>query len=413
MPTIKPFKALMYNPAKFRDLSKVLAPPYDVISPKDQEDLYRRSPRNITRIILGKTKPGDSSRDNKYTRALRSFRNWIKEGVLVSDRRSPAIYVCTQECGGEKRTGFVAALRVEEYGRGIFPHEDTFLSHRVDRLSLLRLCRANFNPIFFLYSPGSSALEKIFKKTVARQPLESLEFQGVKSRVWRVADPGSVSVFVREMKKKKVFIADGHHRYDVALKYSREAKGAGYTMGLFVSMEDKGLKILPTHRAIKTAVRLSSPEFLKLVNRYFRVTRFGSPGRMIACLKPGFYGFGMYAGGNIFELLEARDIRQVERLFHGDVPPCWRRLNMVILHHFFLHNILKLGEVPGENIKYVTDEAEAKKLVDTGGYSAVFFLNSIKPETVREIALSGEKMPHKATYFYPKPLSGLIIYKFP
>ena len=86
---------------------------------------------------------------------------------------------------------------------------------------------------------------------------------------------------------------------------------------------------------------------------------------------------------------------------------------MVILHHFFLHNILKLGEVPGENIKYVTDEAEAKKLVDTGGYSAVFFLNSIKPETVREIALSGEKMPHKATYFYPKPLSGLIIYKFP
>jgi len=411
MPEIKPFRALMYNTDKVGDLIKVLAPPYDVISPQEQDEYYSLSPYNIVHLDLGKTDPLDTDRNNQYTRARKFLTEWLKEKVFIEDR-TPSIYIYEQEYENIKRAGFVALLRLEEPGHGVFPHEETYLQHRLDRLNILRYCRANFSPIFFLYSPSSRDINEVIRNTKRERTTASFKFQGVINRLWRVCDSSSIQVFIREMKNRQVFIADGHHRYEVSLKFSKEEKNAGYIMGMFVSMEEKGLRILPTHRLIKTDFRFDTPEFFTILERYFYVRKFSSLQDMFSHFHTRLLGFGMYFGKDTYYLLSVRNIKKIEHGFEANLPPCWRRLNMVILHHFFFHQILKVGEVPEKNIKYVTDELEAKKLVDLGVYNAAFFLNSIKPEVVRDIALSGERMPHKATYFYPKPLSGLLIYKF-
>jgi uncharacterized protein (DUF1015 family) len=411
MPQVKPFRAVVYNRKKCGILENVLAPPYDVISPQQQEDYYSCSPYNIIRIILGKTTARDTARNNQYTRAGKFLKDWLDQRVLKKDK-SPSIYLYEQTYQGVKRLGIVALLRMEVFGRSIFPHEDTLLDHRIDRLNLLQACRANFSPLFFLYSPPSRDINEVLRKSVKEEPLTSLEFDGIGNRIWRISDKTSIGIFQREMKNRQVFIADGHHRYEVAMKYARETKGAGYLMGMFVSMEERGLRVLPTHRLVRTGNRLNRAGFLEEARKYFKINKFKSLKELFSKFHPRFYGFGMYFGNDTFYLLSVKDMKLVERKFESDVPPSWRRLNMVILHHFFFHRILKLGEIPGENVKYITDENEAKKLVDSKTYNAAFFLNSVKPQVVRDIALSGEKMPHKATYFYPKPLSGLLINKF-
>lgn len=411
MPQVKPFKAVIYNQKKSGKLEDLLAPPYDVISAKQQKGYYARSPYNIIRVILGKTTARDTPRNNQYVRAGKFLQQWLDQKVLKKDKLS-SIYVYEQTHQGVRRLGIVALLHLEPLGRSIFPHEDTLLDHRIDRMNLLRACRANFSPIFFLYSPASRDINGVLKKLLKKEPLVSIELDGIGDRFWRISDKTSIRIFQREMKNRQVFIADGHHRYEVAMKYAREAERAGYVMGMFVSMEEKGLKVLPTHRLVKITDGLNRAELLEEARKYFRITKFRSLKELFAKFHPRFYGFGMYSGKGTFYLFSVKDMKLVERKFESDVPPSWRRLNMVILHHFFFHHILKLGEIPGENVKFISDENEAKKLVDSKTYNAAFFLNSVRPRVVRDIALSGEKMPNKATYFYPKPLSGLLINKF-
>ncbi len=411
MPQVKPFRATRYDQKKSGIPKDVLAPPYDVISTEQQKDYYSRSPYNIIRIILGEVTAKDTTRNNQYLRAGKFLQGWLDKGVLKKDKL-PSIYIYEQTYQGIKRVGVVALLRMEILGRSIFPHEDTLLDHRIDRLNLLRVCRANFSPIFFLYSPGSRDINEILQKSVKGDPLTSIELNGIGNRIWRISDKSSIKIFQREMKNRQVFIADGHHRYEVALRYGREAERAGYVMGMFVSMEEKGLKVLPTHRLVKTRDGINKRKLLEEAGKYFKISKFRSLKGLFAKLHPRFYGFGMYLGKGTFYLLSVKDIKLVEREFESDIPPSWRRLNMVILHHFFFHHILRLGEIPGENVKYISDENETKRLVDCKAYNAAFFLNSVKPQVVRDIALSGEKMPSKATYFYPKPLSGLLINKF-
>ena len=411
MPVIKPFKALMYDRLKIADLEDVVAPPYDVISTRQQEEYYNSSDYNIIRVVLGKTTAKDNEHNNQYTRAKKFLDEWMHKEILKRDKE-PSIYIYEQTCKNTRRLSFVSLIKLETLGRSIFPHEETLYGPKVDRLNLLRACRANFSPLFFLYSPASRDINEILKKTLRHEPFVTVELNGIGNRLWKISDHKSIMVFEREMKNRQVFIADGHHRYNVALKYSKEAKDAGYLMGMFVSMEDKGVVVLPTHRLVKTDINLNTPGFMDEAKKYFEIHKFGSLEEMFSRFNPRFFGFGMYFGKNTFYMLRVKNMKYVEKKFESDVPPSWRRLNMVILHHFFFHHIMKLGEIPGKNIKYISNEAEARKLVDNGSYNASFFLNAIKPQVVRDIALSGEKMPHKATYFFPKPLSGLLINKF-
>lgn len=414
---IEPFRGVMYNRDKIRDLTRVLTPPYDVISRQEQEEYYLRSPHNIIRIILGKDYPGDNAGNNKYIRARNFFNSWLKKKILIGDAR-PCVYVYKQS----KRIGILALLRLEEFGKSVFPHEETFPRHKQDRALLLRTCRANFNPIFSLYSPESRSIDRIIKEKLKEKPLVSFNFKGVPNQFWRIDNKDEIEKIVQEMQKSKVFIADGHHRYETALEYAREMQKRNprhtgeepynFVMMMFVKLDDPGLEILPTHRLLKISPRVSESKSLKVrTKKYFKIKTFNSLKGMFKTLYRIKYSFGVYQGNGKYCIFSVKNMKEVEQKFESDIPLCWRQLNMVILHHFFFKHILQIEPTPQDTIKYVTNPEEAIKLVDKDEYQIAFFLNSIKPEVVREIALSGEKMPHKATYFYPKPLSGLVINK--
>jgi len=418
MINIKPFRGVMYNRDKIKDLTRVLAPPYDVISQQEQKEYYRRSRWNIVRIILGKDYPRDNARSNKYIRARNFLSSWLKKRILIRDTK-PSIYIYEQH---SYRIGFLALLRVEPFGKSIFPHEQTFPKHKNDRAMLLRTCKANFNPIFSLYSPESRIVDRIIKEKLKEKPLVSFRFKGVPNQFWRIDNKDEIEKIVQEMQKSKVFIADGHHRYETALEYAREMQtkspcNAGeepynFVMMMFVKLNDPGLEILPTHRLLKISPGVLGSRSLRVkIKKYFNVKIFGSLQEMFKTLYRMKYSFGMYQGNGKYYILSVKNMKEVERRFESDIPRCWRELNMVILHHFFFKHILQIEPTPQETIKYTTDPRETVRLVDRNEYQIAFFLNSIKPEKVREIALSGEKMPHKATYFYPKPLSGLVINK--
>ena len=429
---IKPFCGVMYNPDLYRygiphmqyrdkdkvkDLSKVLAPPYDVISPQEQKEYYRQSAYNIIRIILGKDYPGDNARQNKYIRAKNFFNSWLKKRILTRDAK-PCIYIYKQS----KRVGILALLRLEEFGKSVFPHEETFPMHKQDRARLLRTCKANFNPIFSLYSPGSKIIDGFIKDKLKEKPLVSIHLRGVPNRFWRIENSEEIKKIVQEMQNSKVFIADGHHRYETALEYAREMRRKNlshtgeepynFVMVMFVRIDDPGLEILPTHRLLKTSCKVAKLLSCRVkIDKYFNVKTFGSLQKMFKTLYRMKYSFGMYQGSGKYYVFSVKNMKEVGRRFESDIPRCWRQLGMVILHHFFFKNILQIAPTPQDTIKYTTNPCEAVRLVNRNEFQIAFFLNSIKAEAVREIALTGEKMPHKATYFYPKPLSGLVINK--
>jgi len=428
MAQIKPFQAVMYNKEKCKDIAKVISPPYDIISPKQQGEYYQNSPYNIIRIILGKDLKNDNEEKNKYTRAAGFFSSFLKKKILIQDEKK-SFYIYEQDfflkkASGRKnlkRTGFLALVKTEPFGKSIFPHEQTFPKHKQDRAKLLKACQANFSPIFGLYAPKDNKIQNIFARTKKLKPIFQIKFQDVVNKIWRIENKEDISQIIGEISKNKTFIADGHHRYETALEYAQEMKAKNpdhtgnetynYIMMMFVGMNDPGLEILPTHRILKIGHQVLKSESLEAsIKEYFKIQEFKNLANMMKNLKKVKYGFGMYDGRN-YLILKVNKASKIAKNFDPGIPKCWKTLDMVLLHHFFFKRILGIEPTPSESIKYVVDPMEAADLVKKDEYQVAFFLNSVKPEIVKNIALSGEKMPHKATYFYPKPLSGLIINK--
>ncbi|GAH33981.1 unnamed protein product, partial [marine sediment metagenome] len=223
---IRPFRGIIYNEKKIGNIARVTAPPYDVISLMDQELYYSAHPNNIIRIILGKNYPHDNERENRYTRAKGFLKEWLAKDILKKEKK-PAIYTYEKEYYGqgnlERRRGFLALMKLEEFGKGvIFPHEETLPKPGLDRLKLLHWCRANFNPIFSLYSDPLYMVDKYLKTGQAL--FEVIDRDGVKHRLGKIEDIGIIKKICRAMQDKKLFLADGHHRYNMALKFRDEER---------------------------------------------------------------------------------------------------------------------------------------------------------------------------------------------
>lgn len=225
MAKLVPFRGLRYNLSRIDDPASVMAPPYDVISPALQDELYRRSPYNVVRLILGKTAGGDSEADNRYTRAAADFQRWQQEGLLVRDPE-PSIYLYDQEYSLEEggsvvRRGFIALSRLEEFTSGVVkPHEKTLSGPKTDRFNLIKACSANFSPIFSLYADPCCVLESLTRKERERQPeIEVVDDDRVRHRLWRVTDSLIISKAHDLLDSKPLFIADGHHRYEAAINF--------------------------------------------------------------------------------------------------------------------------------------------------------------------------------------------------
>ena len=426
MPYIKPFKGLAYNTKVIKNISSVVAPPYDIIPPVMQDELYRKSGFNVVRLILGRKRKDDTASDNRYTRSGKCFEEWLKNNILVQDKKD-ALYIYSQryEANGKgfEQIGFIGLMKLN-LGRKktILPHENTLSAPKADRLELMRNVRSNLSPIFVLYDDTGHKVLNILKRYSSKHgPFMDINFDNARHRVWRLEGPLAIKKIEALMRPKDIFIADGHHRYEAACAYSREIQKSAlpknvklnsrYMMAYFVESDEKMLAILPTHRVIKNIGELSDSDVRRRLEKYFLIKEAGGLKPLMAMLdnSKNVCAFGLYAGKGLFYLLRLKNPRAPDSVIANKSKP-WKRLDVTILHLFLLEHVLGIKDEE-DNIEFVKDASEAVSLIDTGKYGLTFFLNPTKVSQVKQIARIGERMPRKATYFYPKPASGLIINK--
>jgi len=415
MPRIEPFRGILYNREKV-DIAWVVAPPYDIIPPKMQDDLYHSDAHNVVRLILGKEKAGDSKDYNKYKRAREFFNKWLNENILVRDEK-PAIYVYSEEysAGGAKKTqiGFIAAMKIEESSK-VRPHENTFPKPKQDRLSLTREVKANLSCIFTLFDDKNKKAEKILGAAIKGKPLFDFEYDNVRHKLWRLEDRSQIDKLKKLMLKKEIFIADGHHRYEVARMYKEET-GNEYVMTYFTPVSAKRLTILATHRLVKN-IYMDVGNFAGKLREFFNVEKMKSLDQLLkkmSAAKASEYLFGVYFKDKTFYLLRLKPSAAPDKIIKENRSKAWKRLDVSVLHCIIFDRILGLKDKvkDEDNIVYTRDPEEAMEEVNRGSFEAAFFLNPTKAAQVRDVARIGDKMPHKSTYFYPKLLSGLVINK--
>ena len=404
MAEIIPFKGVLYNMSKVSG-EDVIAPPYDIIAPEYKEKLYSKSPYNSVRIDLGKELEGDNDSHNKYTRASDYLNSWLKDGILHGSK-APAFYGYEIEYRvkekPKKLRGFLSLVRLEELGRGVYPHECTHSNPKADRLNLLRTCRANISPIFSLYnSPEKKASGIINRVMLSKPSMEAKDSDGAVHRLWVVEAEEDIETIRYDLKGKPVFIADGHHRYETALEFKKEMNSSGgwdYVLMFLANMSDEGLTILPAHRLVKNL-----PENpLDVLSEHFAIVALSSQGDITGALSGYEHTIGFcYRNSDKLYLLRHKGSGL------ENINPALKELDVNILHELIFKKLLNIAEVT-----YEMDAAEARDMVRKGIYDGAFFLNPTEVKDVERVALSGERMPPKSTYFYPKLLTGMVMYKF-
>jgi uncharacterized protein (DUF1015 family) len=429
MAEIRAFRAYRYDLGRVGALADVVAPPYDVIDPALQQVLYGRSPYNVIRLILNKEEPTDTEADNRYTRAARCLRDWQQEGILLQDS-ARAVYVYQQDFDVEgqrfSRRGFLARVRLERFGEGkIFPHEETMPGPKADRLRLFHATAMNLSPIFGLYPDVATAVQSQLEQAVRRAlPLEATDHLGVVSRLWPVTDQHVVSTVAGLMGPKPIFIADGHHRYETALRYLDEKRSAGevrdaeapanFVLMMLVGMSDPGLVILPTHRLISGLPSLSGDRLRVLLADHFQFDTIGRGEQgardtwdlIQAEGSQDLLGFGTVAD-DAWHTARFRS-PEIMASLAGDHSPGWHSLAVSILHVLVLGKLLP--ESPGERptCRYVHLLREVTEDVAARRCQLAVLVPPATMQHVEQIAGNLEKMPPKSTYFYPKLLSGLV-----
>lgn len=421
MPEIRPFPGILYNPERVT-LDEVVAPPYDVISPARQQELYDASPFNCVRIVLGRE-------ENRYVSAANCFTQWLSERILVRDE-TPAIYVLSQlfrspEGKHLERVGFIAACKLEDFGKGsIFPHETTFSNPKEDRFRLLQATGAMFSQIFALYSDPEHRLEEPLREAMRRTPALTADQEGVLNIVWRLTDRRSIESIAAFMAGEKVFVADGHHRYETALLYrdSLRLKQSEYdgtepfnfVPMYFGNMDSSGLIILPTHRILRALPESAPGDILRALQARCVVDPLSSADELMASLRSHprrAFGLVLPAGPGYF-LLSVRDAGAGEG---PDVPAPLRGLDVLLLHQSILRDALGISDDDQESRRYLEYEKDPVRAIDavqSGHAQAAFLLNPTSVDQVRAVAEAGYTMPQKSTYFDPKLLSGLVSYSF-
>lgn len=420
MASIRPFKAIHYN-TNLVDLSQVVAPPYDVIGKKLQDELYKKNPNNTIRLDLNRE-------SNPYPAAAAEMQRMLQEKVLVQDRE-PAVYPYfqtfrTQDGKEVTRRGFVSWIKLEPFEAGVvLPHEHTLSGPKVDRLNLMLATKASFSQIFCLYGDRNKILEKEYDHLKNTQPHLQADYDGVDNEIYRITDVSVVKMFQDVLGKLPVYIADGHHRYETALQYQRlmheknpkrEGEAAyDYIMMYFTNTFDSGLVVYPTHRIIHSLANFDARELLQAVKAYFELVPKSNVEELARSLSSaGSYSFGMILPQKKYYLMRLKEGADVLSIVKENVPAPVKNLDVTILHDFVLRQTLGISKEAQEkklNINYTIDRDEVDEAVQNGKGQIGFLLNSTKVEQVQEVADAGAVMPQKSTYFYPKLLSGILI----
>jgi uncharacterized protein (DUF1015 family) len=418
MAEVRGFQGVRYRLVRPDEATAVTAPPYDVISAAEQAALHERDSHNVIRLELPLDLPGDNEQENRYSRAAGTYRDWLGTGVLQRDPQ-PTVYVYGQRYvlpggGGrlQERLGLMAALKVEPFETGtVRPHEQTFPKHKEDRVRLLSAAHAQFSPIFALYSaPGSGIRTRLEEWSAAEPAALAVDREGVEHRLWPVIDPDFLAWVGELFAGKEVFIADGHHRYETALRYMTECHAqnpaAGeawydFIMTFLVEMDDPGLVLFPTHRLV--AGTLSQEEMQGRLAPAFAIEAV-SPDEATVL---GHHQIGVLLPGGRALRLTLTDPGAMERVA-AEQSAAWRDLDVAILHRLVFDDLLSLGAE--HTVAYTRDLAEAHARVASGEFAAAFLVPPPTVEEMKAVSGTGERMPQKSTYFWPKAITGLVIY---
>ncbi|MDD2752875.1 MAG: DUF1015 domain-containing protein [Candidatus Omnitrophica bacterium] len=424
MTKIAPFKAVIYNQQKINNLAEVVCPPYDVISPAKQDFFHRLNPHNFLHILLGKDIPGE----DKYHRAAVLFKEWQKAEVLIQDKK-PAVYFYHQQytIKGEKRIrlGFIALLRLEEKNSRVFGHEHTRLEPKEDRARLIRQVKGNLSPIFAIFADKKRLIRSLYQQYIAQsQPFVDIEDQDhVKHKLWRIDSPEILSRIEEKMSDENIFIADGHHRYEVACGYRDEMKkktenftgeeSFNYILTYFTNPHTPDLTIMPINRLVNPLANFNFEKFIPALQEFFDCEEIKDRIKFFFLLqKAGSaeHVIGMYRQKK-FWLLRLKNIKILDKIIN-DKQREYRTLDVSIFNYLILKQLMGMDIEDKQNIVFNHDADELIEGADKSASAIAFFLNPVKMEQIMSVALSGEKMPSKSTFFYPKVLSGLVIHKF-
>lgn len=426
MVEVKPLNAIVYNQEKIK-MNDVIAPPYDVILDDYREELYKRSDYNIVKLILAKGSKDLSDPNNRYDEASKNFKMWLEQGVLVNIYPPCILYILqryTTENGKKiERKGFIARNKIEDFStRNILPHEFTMGGPKEDRLNLTKKCEANFSQIFMVYSDAEKQIEKAVDLTV-KPFMDVTDDAGVQNIVYKIDDEKTLSLIENVMKDKTLLIADGHHRYETALNYSKINTNpeAQYVMSYFTNLDDENLLVFPTHRIITK--RIEPYDLLDKVKKYFDIKDFEFNGQNKSQVKAKFLqaiedanekqiSMGLYMKNvNKFYLLTLRE--NVDSMLEEfEVPDVLKKLDLTVLHKVLItkeFGYTQDEQMSQDGIKYIKQESEAFDLIDSGKAEASFIMAYPKIKDIKEISEAGYRMPQKSTYFYPKLLSGIVI----
>ena len=409
MPTLRPFHGIRFTA---EDIGDLVCPPYDVISPEQQEELHGRSEHNAVRLELARTTTGERS---KYAEVGDLFARWVQEGVLAADG-TEALYVYRQDfsitAGSRHRVaGVMGALELEEFGRdaGVLPHERTMAGPKEDRLALMRACPVNISPIYAIYR-GGGELAPYLDSLENRPPQARFQDDsGILHRLWVVTAPAEKEMLSAAVATGPLVIADGHHRYETALAFHREQEAAGVPgdhgsiMCFCVDADAEDLVVLPYNRALKTSAEEAS--IVKRLTARFAAEPVDQDDALDALARdPADHPF-LFTFGERTYLARATDADVVA--VTGDRHPAWRSLDVVALHEVVLPEILGGDEV---EFRFSRDPEEIRSLVRSGEFDVGVLLKALRASEIVDVASSGERMPQKASYFWPKAITGLVFH---
>lgn len=438
MATVNPFCGLRYDTEKFPDLNAVTAPPYDDVSAEKQQALYEKSDYNVIRLDLGVDLPEDTETENRYTRSAAYMKRWMDEKKLVLEEK-PAFYICEQifSMGDERPShsikGIIGAVRLEEFSQeGIVPHEETISKVKEDRMQLMKATASNLSSVYALYMDDDKTVARLLEEQSDRTPdLAFVTDENVNTRIWIVTDEDLNCRISGLFGDKQLFVADGHHRYETALAYSRmrhkedgTADGTmayDYVMMMLVSMSDGGLFIFPTHRMIRGLERFDETLLIGRLTEEFTISKIyfteGDYAEIITDRLANSVNetlFGLYTGMNHYYLLKLKDSTNLDLLAEGK-SEAYKHLDVTVLHKLILEKYMGIDEESvneQRNLVYTHDAHHAVEAVQRGDFNCVFLMNPPKLSEIKAVAQANEKMPQKSTHFWPKPVTGIVMNKF-
>lgn len=424
MALVKAFKGLRFNSSKAGSIETVVCPPYDIISEQQRLSYIKENEYNVIRLELPKG-------DNPYKDAADLLRSWEDDKILIREDKE-AIYIYEEEFTAYDRRysvkGCIVRVKLEEFEKGIIlPHEFTLSKAKEDRLNLMKSTNCNFSQIYALYSDEENkTVTRLNRLSERNADIEFTDKENVTHRMWIVTDKTEISAICSDFNDRKLYIADGHHRYETALNYrnycrenglSKEGDAVDYQMMMLVNMEHPGLVVFPTHRIVRDLSHFDKNEVLEACKEYFDITHHTNTDTIETVLTD-FYrknrkAFAMYCGKDSWSLLVLKSPEIMKKLL-PHVSKASQELDVSVLHTLILEKLMGIDAdnmANQINLTYVKRIDDALNAVDNGEANCTFILNPTKISEICEVSSAGEKMPQKSTYFYPKLITGLVMNK--